>query len=200
MAQGTVFSRPRRLRRSVAGTVHARVEGMSEATTGENQPLEKFRDLMREFENAMLVSIDSGGHLHGRPMRIVAHDCDVSDDLWFVTGLDSEKIAEIEKEQRVAVTLADGKRFLSISGDAHAVVDPGKIKAMWQESWRLWFPAGPEGGGIALIQVLPLHAEYWDQSFPTGLRFAFEAAKAWLGKQKIEEPNQPEQHAKVRLA
>jgi general stress protein 26 len=173
---------------------------MSEPTKAEVQPVEKFRKLMREFEEAMLVSIDSAEHLHGRPMRIVAQNRDVSDDLWFVTGIDAEKIAEIEKDRRVAVTLADGKRFLSISGEAHAVDDPVKIESMWQESWRLWFPAGPKGGGIALIHVLPVHAEYWDQSFPTGLRFAFEAAKAWIANERIDEPDQPQHHAKVRLA
>ena len=157
-----------------------------------SEQLEKFRELMREFDDAMLVSIDPERQLRGRPMQIVARDQDVADDLWFVTGLDSGKIAELCKDPHVAVTLADGGRFLSISGEARVITEQAKIEAMWQESWKLWFPEGPAGGGIALIQVLPLRAEYWDRSFPHGLRFAFEAAKAWIGKQKIHEPDQPE--------
>jgi general stress protein 26 len=165
---------------------------MSDRPTGEVQALEKFRELLREFDDAMLVSLDAEGQFHARPMRIVAHNRDNSDDLWFVTGLESEKIAEIRNDSRVAVTLADGTRFLAICGEARAVVDEAQIEAMWQESWRLWFPNGPKGGGIALIRVLPTRAEYWDQLFPNGLRFAFEAAKASIGE--------PEQHAKVRVA
>ena len=190
----------RRLRRAtVERSVHASMS-MTERSTGEVQPIEKFRELMDEFEDAMLVSLDAGGQLRGRPMRIVAHNRDVSDDLWFVTGVDSEKLEEIFQDQRVAVTMADGKRFLSISGEARPVVDPAKIEAMWQESWKLWFPEGPRSGRIALIQVLPVRAEYWDRSFPHGLRFAVEAAKAYFEHKRIDEPDAPEQHGKVRLA
>jgi general stress protein 26 len=172
---------------------------MSAKQTDQVQPIEKFRDLLRKFDDAMLVSVDATGQLHGRPMRIVAHHQDSLDDLWFVTGLDSEKVAEMLAEPRVAVTLSDGKRYLSISGDARVVADPAKVEAMWQESWKLWYPEGPRSGKIALIQVRPIRAEYWDQSLPNGIRFALEAAKAWVKDEKIDEPDGPEQHAKVRF-
>lgn len=171
---------------------------MSESTA-ESQSIEKFRELVRDFDDAMLVSVDANGRLHGRPMRIADHQRDSADDLWFFTGINAEKLAEIRNTPQVAVTLADGKRFVSISGEARAVVDPAKIESMWQESWKLWFPDGPTGGGIALIQVLPQRAEYWDQSFPSGLRFALQAAKAWVANEAIEEPDRPEQHAKINL-
>lgn len=173
---------------------------MTQRSNGEVQPIEKFRELIGEFSDAMLVSLDAEGHLRGRPMRIVAHGHDDADDLWFVTAVDSEKLEEIFQDSRVAVTLADGKRFLSISGDARPVVDAAKIEQMWQESWRLWFPEGPSSERIALIQVLPVHAEYWDRSFPHGVRFVIEAAKAYLENKRIDEPNEPEQHGKVHLA
>lgn len=173
---------------------------MSERTTGEVQPIEKFRELVREFNDAMLVSVSVEGQLRGRPMQIVAFNRETPDDLWFVTALASEKIEEIRTQPRVVVTLADGKRFLSISGEARAIVDTAKLEAMWQESWKVWFPEGPRGGGIALIQVLPHYAEYWDRSFLNGLRFAFESAKAWVENEKVDEPDGPEEHAKVRLA
>lgn len=172
---------------------------MSQQSTHETQSLEKFRELMREFDNAMLVSLDSEGLLHGRPMRIVAQAREHPDDLWFFTELASEKIAEIQKQPGIAVILADGKRFLSISGMARVDTEPAKITALWQESWRPWFPNGPNSGNIALIQVRPFRAEYWDQSVINGLRFAFAAAKAYVGRHKIDEPNGPEQHAKVDL-
>lgn len=172
---------------------------MSDEPSAEVHSIEKFRELIREFDDAMLVSLDADGQLHGRPMRIVGHQRDGADDLWFVTGINAEKVAEIRRDPRVAVTLADGTRFLSIGGEARAIVDPATIESMWQESWRLWFPDGPEAGGIALIQVLPQRAEYWDQSFPNGIRFALAAAKAWVANEAIEEPDRPEQHAKIRF-
>jgi general stress protein 26 len=170
---------------------------MTERPTGEVQPIEKFRELVHEFSDAMLVTISAEGQLRGRPLQIIAHNQDTSDDLWFVTALGSEKVEEIRRQPHVAVTLADGKRFLSISGEARVIVDAAKIQTMWQESWRLWFPNGPMDGNIALIQVLPQWAEYWDRSFLHGLRFAFEAVKAFIRNEKLNEPNKPEDHAKV---
>ncbi|MFO7567420.1 MAG: pyridoxamine 5'-phosphate oxidase family protein [Enhygromyxa sp.] len=173
---------------------------MSSEQSAEVQSAEKLRKLVREFDDAMLVSLDGGGQLHGRPMRIVGHQQDGADDLWFFTGINAAKLAEMRQNPQVAVTMADGKRFVAISGEARIVVDPAKIQSLWNESWKLWFPDGPTGGGIALIQVLPQHAEYWDQSFPAGIRFALEAAKAWVANEAIEEPDRPEQHAKIQLS
>ncbi len=155
--------------------------------------------LSSKFDEAMLVSADGQGQLHGRPMRIVDRPQDGQDSLWFVSARDAGKIAEIHGEPRVVI-LADGGRFVSISGDARVVVDPAKVADMWQESWKLWFPEGPAGGNVALIQVQPLRAEYWDQSLPNGIRFAIQATKAWLRNEKIAEPDGPEQHGKVRLS
>jgi general stress protein 26 len=173
---------------------------VTDQPTGEVQPIEKFRELVHEFTDAMLVTVSAEGQLRGRPLQIVAHNRETADDLWFVTALGSEKVAEIRRQPHVAVTLADGRRFLSISGDARVIVDAAEIQTLWQESWRLWFPEGPTQGGIALICVLPQWAEYWDRSFLHGLRFAFEAAKGYLRNEKMDEPNKPEDHAKVRLS
>ena len=172
---------------------------MTEAQTDQVQPIEKFRELVRKFADAMLVSTDATGQLRGRPMRIVAHHQDSLDDLWFVSALDSGKMDELRAEPRVAVILADGKRFLSISGDAQIVVDPIKLEGMWHESWKLWFPEGPTGGNVAMIRIRPTHAEYWDRSLPNGIVFALQAAKAWIKDEKMEEPEGPEHHGKVQL-
>ncbi len=164
---------------------------MAEAQTNQVQPVEKFRELVRTFDDAMLVSANGQGQLHGRPMRIIVQQQEGLDDLWFVSARECAKITEIRGEPRVAVILADGKRFMSISGDARVVVDPLKIANMWDDSWKRWFPEGPKGDNIALIQVRPLHAKYWDPSRPDGIRFALEATKAWI---------KDEPHAEVQLA
>jgi general stress protein 26 len=165
----------------------------------ETQPIDKFRKLMLEFEDAVLVSVDTEGLLHGRPMQIAARHQDQLDDLWFVTAVDSGKIEEIHRNPRVAVILSDGKRYLSITGTGQVVTDRTKLANMWQERWKLWFPDGPTSGEAALIQVQPTRAEYWDRSLPNGIRFAFAAAKAWFNDEVIDVPEGPEHHAKVSL-
>jgi len=169
-------------------------------TDNQSESLAKFRELFNKFDNAMLVSSDERGQPHGRPMRVAAHNQDTIDDLWFVTSRDAGKIEEIREEPRVAVIMADDKRFLSVSGHATVVIDRAKIDAMWTDAWKIWFPDGPASEDIALIQVRPIRGEYWDQSFPNGARFAFEALKARLKDQPIDIPDEPEQHAKVNLA
>lgn len=167
--------------------------------TQQEQPIEKLRSLIDEFENAMLVSIDAHGHPHARPMRIAARDQDQRDDLWFVSGIESGKIAELQRDPLVAVTMSDGSRFLSISGRAEVTDDRAKIREIWREAWRVWFPKGPDSDDIALIQVRPVHAEYWDQSLPQGIRLMAKAAKAWITGEAMEPPDEPEQHATVKF-
>jgi general stress protein 26 len=158
---------------------------MTDTQREKTQALDKLRELLSKFEDAMLVTTDVRGQPHARPMRIAACDHAHLDDIWFASALDSGKIEEIRKEPRVAVTMADGSRFLSLSGHARVVVDQGKIADLWQDSWKIWFPEGPASGNIALIQVRPLRAEYWDQSLPQGFRLAIEAAKAWIRDEAI---------------
>lgn len=172
---------------------------MTETQTQREQPIEKFRALLDEFDNAMLVSIDAQGCPHARPMRIAERDHDRRDDLWFVSALDSGKIAELQRDPNVAVIMADGSRFLSISGRAEVIEDRVKIHEMWREAWRVWFPKGPNSDDIALIQVRPMVAEYWDQSQPQGIRMMAEAAKAWITGERMDPPDEPEQHAKVKF-
>jgi len=168
-------------------------------TNEQTENLGKFHSLLGEFDNAMLVSTDEHGQPHGRPMRVAARSEEQSNDLWFVTSSTAGKIEEIRKEPRVAVVMADDKRFLSVSGHANVVLDQAKIEELWSDAWKIWFPNGPKSRDIALIQVQPLRGEYWDQSFPHGLRFALEAAKALIKNQAIDELDQPQHHAKVRL-
>jgi general stress protein 26 len=172
---------------------------MSTIDQDRSESLARFRDLLGKFDDAMLVSRDQHGRPHARPMRIVDRDRERPDDLWFVTSLDSGKVREIREEPRVAVTMADGKRFLAISGDASIVVDRPKIADMWEDAWKLWFPNGPTSADIALVQVRPVQAEYWDQSLPRGISFALEAIAAWAKDEPIEPPEGPEHHAKVDL-
>jgi len=163
----------------------------------DNEAKQKIHDILGEFDDAMLVTHDPKGYAHARPMRIAACNEDRLDDVWFVTGVDSGKIDEIRREPRVAVTMADGSHYLSLTGHARVVRDAAKIKELWKDSWSIWFPDGPSSEDIALIQVRPIFGEYWDQSLPQGLSFAVEAAKAWMKDEKIDIPDGPEHHGRV---
>ncbi len=42
------------------------------------------------------------------------------------------------------------------------VHDPQKVRELWSEPVRVWFPKGPEDPDIALVRVRAREATYWD--------------------------------------
>ena len=65
------------------------------------------------------------------------------------------------------------------SGNARIVHDKAKIKDLWSEAARVWFPKGPDDPQIALIAVEITDAEYWDSASSTMI-YAYGYAKARL--------------------
>lgn len=159
----------------------------------------KLADAMAGFENAMLVTRTRDGELRSRPMALV-EEASSPEELWFVTSIDSPKIAEIHADSHVNITMQSEMRWVSISGDAQVVRDRERIKSMWREGWRVWFPEGPEETDLVLVKVKPTHGEYWDQRGGKGVRFLIEAAVAYVtGAKKDETEHDPAQHGKVDL-
>lgn len=168
--------------------------------TNQLDTIEHFRKLLAEFDTAMLLTINpADGMFHGRPMRVEARHENNSDDLWFITSLDSAKIRELQHDERVCVVMMDGRRQLCTSGYGRVVQDRAKISELWHESLKLWFPDGPSDPQLVAIQVRPMVGEYWDNAGTKGIRFAFEAVKAWVKDAPIDQPKEGKQHGKVVL-
>lgn len=162
-----------------------------------NGQLEHFRELLEEFDNAMLVTRCPDGELRARPMAVAERDADGG--LWFVSEVDAGKIAEIAKEPHVNVTLQSAMTWVSVSGEAKIVRDRERMKGLWQEGWRVWFPDGPDDADLVLMHVRPHRAEYWDNRGTRGLRFLFDAARHYLNGTKKQGEAEPEQHGKLEL-
>ncbi len=147
---------------------------------------ESFRALLESFTDAMLVTRTPDGEgMHARPMRIAR--CDERGDLWFATRLDSAKVPEINSHPDVLVTLQGSDRYLSVEGHAQIVAEDARIKELWSETWRPWFPDGPATPELALIQVRAERGELWDySSLASKLRFLFEAGKAYVAQREID--------------
>lgn len=134
---------------------------------------------LKGFKTAMLTTVTAQGYLHARPMMTQEREPDA--DLWFVSSLNSDKVAEIKAHPRVGVIYFhdDNNAYVSLSGDARVVTDPAFIKDHWKEAWRAWFPQGPEQPDLCMIRVEPHEAEYWE---PRGgrIRVMFEVARGML--------------------
>lgn len=146
---------------------------------------EQLHRMIADFKTAMLVTRDAHDHLHARPMMTQAREPDA--DVWFVSALESEKVAEMRAHPVVGVIYyrdAD-QSYVSLSGRAELETDRQAIQARWQESWRAWFPEGPEQANLVLIKVHAEEAEYWQ---PEGgqLRVIFDTARAYVTGEKPE--------------
>jgi general stress protein 26 len=143
----------------------------------EPEPKARLWELIGKFATAMLVTGTGGGRMRARPLSLAsAHD---GGKLYFATSLDSPKVEEIESDAEVLVTLQDSVRYVSISGTARLSRERGLIDRLWSESWRIWFPEGEGDPSLAIVEVTPREAEYWDQSGARGIKYALEMVKAY---------------------
>ena len=161
---------------------------------------QKFIEVLKSFDNAMLISGVSGHQgvgMHARPMSIAEVDKDGV--LWFLTGKDTEKAFEISRESEAMAVMQGNVRYLSVSGNAEIVEDRAKVHALWKEPMRAWFD-GKDDPRIVLIALRPSAAEYWDNTGISGVRFALRYAKAMLtGEELRQPPGNTATHGKVQL-
>jgi general stress protein 26 len=120
-------------------------------------------DLLEPYRVCMLVTRDnSQGILRARPMAMQRERFDGT--LWFFTDVRTHKVDEVEAARDVCVTLSDPdeKKSASISGKAYVSQDRDRMRELWSEDNRAWFPDGPDGEHVALLRVEAEAAEYWD--------------------------------------
>jgi len=141
---------------------------------------DKVWQMIREIKFALMATYDTQGKIfHARPMMAQQHE--FGGILWFMTGADSRKVAEIRNNPRSLLTYADPQKqnYISIAGSASVVHDQQKINELWTEFARPWFPKGKEDPNLTLIRFETEEAEFWDS--PSGVVLnAYDYIKAVL--------------------
>ncbi|WP_159717823.1 pyridoxamine 5'-phosphate oxidase family protein [Geminicoccus flavidas] len=119
-------------------------------------------ELIKDARIAMLTTRHADGSMHSRPMGTIEAEFD--GHLWFMTDKNADMAAEIQAISDVALTYSDERKqnYVSISGRAEILHDPAKVRELWSEFLRVWFPKGPTDSAIALLKVTVDCAEYWD--------------------------------------
>ena len=155
-------------------------------------------DLLKDFSTAMFVTVDGDGSPGARPMHIVKVE-DEGGRIWFFTGRSGTLAREIEHNAVILLAFQkDNSAYLSLRGEARVAQNLGRIKELWNEAYKVWFPGGPTDPEIALVSVKPISAEYWDNRGTNKLEYLFQAAKAYV---KGEKPDlsDADQHSKTAL-
>jgi general stress protein 26 len=157
---------------------------------------ERLYDVIKDFDNAILVTSAAGAGNHARPMQIA--EIREDGDIFFATSTDSPKIAEIAANPDVVVTFQSSRQFAAVYGHAEVVRDRNLIDHLWSEAWKVWFPKGKADPTLCLIRVAGREGEYWDNAGMQGIKHAFQAAKAYMqGRTPVQDEKQ---NAKVRLS
>lgn len=136
--------------------------------------------LIEGTEVVMFTTRNGEGRLVSRPLAVRKIPFDGS--AWFLTALDSGKIAEIEADPRVnlAYVNAGNGAYVSIDGRARVSVDRARIAELWSDSIdALFFPAGKDDPHLAALCVEADTAEAWT-SASTAVGRAFDFVKARL--------------------
>lgn len=137
----------------------------------------KLVEKIKDIRIAMMTTIENGNELHSRPMYTNTPDDDGT--LWFFTEQDSQKVGEVRQDRHVNLGYSSpsDNLYVAVSGTAQIVMDRAKIKELWSEGLRGWFPKGSDDPNIALLKVTIDKGEFWDTPNSTLLR-AYAYAKA----------------------
>jgi general stress protein 26 len=152
-------------------------------------------DVLKDFDIAMLVTHTPNG-IHARPMAIARLDGILG--CYLVTHINSLKVDEISANANATLTFQSAIKFASVRGELAVLHDRNlMIEQMWKEAWKVWFPRGKSDKNIALLKFSAREGEYWDNASVHGLKYVYEAAKAYVTGETLKKDD--EQHAKVRL-
>lgn len=134
----------------------------SDDVSERTQHIARLAELIRDVRIAMLTTTRPDGRLVSRPLG--TQEVEFDGDLWFVTGADSAKVAEIAANAFVNVSYASpsANTFVSVSGRAEVLDDRAKVEQVWSPAMQLFFPGGKDDPNLRLVRVRADTAEYWD--------------------------------------
>lgn len=151
-------------------------------------------ELVKSFDVAMLTTHRSK-EMHARPMVIARLDKGM--DAYLITDTDSVKVEEIDKNPHGLLTFQSARQFASVKGEITIDHDRALLKTMWKETWKIWFPKGIDDPKIAVLKFTAHEGEYWDNSGLQGLKYVFDATKAYISGERPKPDS--DRHNKIKL-
>ena len=165
-----------------------------EKTLRNEAAFKKLKEMAEDIRFCMFCTIGYAGTISSRPMT--TSEVDEEGDIWFFTNKLSEVSIEADQKNDVCLAYAcpNDNDYLSVTGVASIVLNKAKIKELWKDSYKAWFPEGINDPELALIRVTPSNAEYWD-STSNKMVILFSMVKAALTGSRYNEG----EHGKLKL-
>ena len=128
-----------------------------------NEGLEKLKELVNAINICLFsTNLQKNDGATFRPMS--AQEVDEDGNIWFFSGIDSDKNLEIKKDNLVQLVFSDPSKssFLIVNGEAEIIIERKKIEELWSPAIKIWFVKGKDDPNISLIKVKTQTAYYWD--------------------------------------
>lgn len=95
---------------------------------------------------------------------MTAQTVDEDGNIWFFSGIDSERNSDIETNKKVQLYFScpEKNSYLSVNADASIILDKNKITELWNPLLKIWFKDGIDDENISLIKAATKTANYWD--------------------------------------
>ena len=140
---------------------HKNMEDKTNLTAQEG--VEKLKDLVDDIKICLFCThLKTNYGSTARPMA--AQEVDDEGNLWFFSGLDSDKNREIKQDKHVQLFFSDPNKssYLVVNGEAQEVIDHDKFEKYWSPLVKIWFKEGKDDPNLSLIKVVPQSSYYWD--------------------------------------
>jgi len=126
----------------------------------DKDPKDLTAEIMKETRIATLTYVDDAGRLVSTPMG--TQDFDDPGTVWFITELDTDKVAAIRQRPAVNVAYASDTGWVSLAGNAVISEDRAKLEELWDPSVSAYMTGDAQTPNNGLIQVTADTAEYWE--------------------------------------
>lgn len=144
----------------------------------DKDPREIVEKIMKDTRIAVLTYTDAQGRLVSTPMG--TQDFEDASVVWFITGLDTDKVDAIRANPQVNVSYSSDDGWVSYSGTATPSKDKAKLDELWDASASAFMDSEKDDPRSGLLEVHGQTAEYW--SSDGAVKTAFEFAKGLVSK------------------
>ena len=88
-------------------------------------------------------------------------------DIYFTTNTSSSKMKHLSKNNKTSIYLYDAKTFegILLLGTAAEVKDQKIKDTFWHDSWKMYYPAGKDGGDYSILKFTPASYKFYTGEF-----------------------------------
>ena len=108
---------------------------------------------------ATLSTIMEDGFPRPVSMDVLRHDG--IRELWMTTDRRSRKVRHILSSSKAGISFVHEGDSVSLTGNAEIVDDREVLRGFWRDSFKAYFPMGPDDPGYVLIRFRTSSAVFW---------------------------------------